>query len=410
MDNEKQQIEKCLQLLEGKLGWGPGLAWQNQEFEALSAAIFKETNVSLSVSTLKRLWGKIRYEGTPNIATLNALAQFVGYQNWRAFAANGFAPTSNGVSSVKEKKPFVLSKSAKGILVIVVAGLAAFLFLYFQSRPKRLKYENISFSSMPVANTVPNSVVFNYNAKDSNADSVFIQQDWDPMRRFRVDKDLSTYTSTYYFPGHYTAKLILDTTVVAEHDLFIESNGWLATISRRPIPVYATEDKILKDGIVSINNEFFAEQKIDLEKEKLWTSYLRVVKEEVVADSAFQMDATIRSTFAQGDAVCQFAEVTLLGTSGAILIPLSIKGCVGELYLLVDKPVSGKTHDLSAFGVDFSDWVTVRCRVENKKISIWVNDALAFEDDYIVGMGDVVGTQINFIGTGAVKSFQLKKL
>src|SRR5689334_21914215 len=153
MDNEKQQIEKCLRLMEEKLGWGSGSAWQNQEFEALSKAIFKETNVSLSVSTLKRLWGKIRYEGTPNIATLNALAQFVGYQNWRTFTANGNTPSPNGASSAQEKKPLVLSKSVKGILVVAVAGIAAFLFLYFQSRPKRLKYENISFSSMPVTNT-----------------------------------------------------------------------------------------------------------------------------------------------------------------------------------------------------------------------------------------------------------------
>src|SRR5882762_1519659 len=99
MNNEKQHIEKCRQQIEAKVGWGPGTGWQNQDFEALSARIYKETKVSLSVSTLKRLWGKIRYEGTPNIGTLNALAQFVGYENWRAFASNGFAQPSNGAAA-----------------------------------------------------------------------------------------------------------------------------------------------------------------------------------------------------------------------------------------------------------------------------------------------------------------------
>jgi hypothetical protein len=407
MDNEKQQIEKCRQRIEEKIGWGSGSAWQNQDFEALSEAIFKETNVSLSVSTLKRLWGKIRYEGTPNITTLNALAQFLGYQSWRAFTANGFAASPVGTTATKSVS---FSNVTKGIMAVAVAGAIVYLFLYFGNRPKKLTYENISFSSRSVAKTIPNTVVFNYNAKDSNADSVFIQQSWDPERRYKVDKNLTEFTSTYYFPGHFLAKLILDSSIVAEHAIYIESHGWLGTIHRQPIPVYATEDKILKEGIVSISNEFLAEQRIDLEKEKLSTSYFRVMKAEVIPDTAFQMDVTLKNTFAQGSAVCQRTEIALMGSMGFISIPLSIKGCVGELSLYADKFVDGKTNDLSAFGVDFTDWVTVRCRVQNKKISIWVNELPAFEGDYQKGMGEIVGSRISFMGTGAVKSFQLKKL
>ena len=169
-----------------------------------------------------------------------------------------------------------------------------------QSRPKRLEYENIVFNSQATAKTVPNTVVFNYNAKDSNADSVFIQQSWDPNRRFRVDKNLTEYTSTYYLPGYYRAKLILDTTVVAEHDIFIESNGWLGTIDRGPIPVYADEQKILHDGIVSVSDDFLAEQKIDLEKEKLWTSYFRVVKDEVVSDTSISNGCNVKEHVWEG--------------------------------------------------------------------------------------------------------------
>lgn len=409
MDNEKLYIEKCLQRIEEKVGWGPGTAWQNQDFEALSERIFKETKVSLSVSTLKRLWGKIRYEGTPNVATLNALAQFAGYENWRAFISNGFTQSSNGATT-KEKKPIAFSKIRNGILAIIAVGIVAVLIGLMQNRPKQLKYDNIVFSSKVVTNTVPNTVVFNYNAKDSNADSVFIQQSWDPMRRYEVDKNLTESTSTYYLPGYYRAKLILDSTIVAEHDVFIESNGWLATIDREQIPVYATEDKILHDGVVRLSTEFLDEQKIDLEREKLSTSFFRVEKEEVLPDNAFQMDVTLKNTYGKGALVCQKTQITLLGNMGATVIPLSIKGCVGELFLYAGEPRDGRSHDLSAFGVDFSDWVTVQCRVQDKKISIHVNGSLAYEGNYQNGIGDVVGTKITFMGTGAVKSFSLKKI
>jgi hypothetical protein len=409
MDKEKNYLEICRQRIEEKVGWGPGNEWQNQDFEALSKRILKETKVSLSVSTLKRVWGKVRYEGNPTTATLNALAQFVGYEDWRAFASNGHPTPSNGTST-KVPGKFSFPKLLKPILAIALLGIGVFLFSVMQSRPKRLEYGNITFNSQTTAKTVPNTVVFNYNAKDSNADSVFIQQSWDPNRRFRVDKNLTEYTSTYYMPGYYRAKLILDTTIVAEHDIFIGSNGWLATVDRDPIPVYADEQKILRDGVISLSDEFLAEQKIDLEKEKLWISYFRVVKDEVMSDEALQLDVTLMNTFGKGASVCRYSQVVLLGTAGYINIPLSIKGCVGELGMQAGKYIDGKTNDLSAFGVDFSDWVTVQCVVKNKRISIRVNDAVAYEGDYQNSIGDIVGARIMFMGNGVVKSFSLKKI
>lgn len=411
MENEKHYIEKCRHLIEEKVGWGSSTEWQNQDFEALSERIFKETKVSLSASTLKRVWGKVRYEGTPNAATLNALAKFIGHENWRAFASNGFSPTINSGAQVKASRQISRSNFALGgSLVVVVVGVAAMLFWMFKSRPKRLEFENIVFTSKPVTNTVPNTVVFNYNAKDSNADSVFIQQSWDPARRFRVDKELTEYTSTYYLPGYYRAKLILDETIVAEHDIFIESGGWLATIDRNPIPVYASEDKILQNGIVGLTDKFLQEQKIDLEKERLWTSFFRIVKDEVLADSAFQMETTLKNTFGRGELICQHTLIILKGTEGAIVIPLSIKGCVGELDLQAGRHYDGKTNDLSAFGVDFSDWVDVQCIVENKRIVIRVNDSLVFEGEYETSVGRIVGTQIRFMGTGEIQAFSLKEI
>ena len=80
--------------------------------------------------------------------------------------------------------------------------------------------------------------------------------------------------------------------------------------------MYGNEQKILHDGIVSVSDDFFAEQNIDLEKEKLWTSYFRVVKDEVIPDEAFQMDVTLMNTFGKGASVCRYTHIVLLGTMG----------------------------------------------------------------------------------------------
>jgi hypothetical protein len=56
-----------------------------QEFETLSEQIREKTGIYLSVTTLKRLWGKVKYESKPTITTLNALAKFMDFESWRDF-------------------------------------------------------------------------------------------------------------------------------------------------------------------------------------------------------------------------------------------------------------------------------------------------------------------------------------
>ena len=83
--NTSQLLQHCCALIEQKLDWGSSEHWQNQDFDTLSTRIFDETQVVLSVSTLKRVWGKVKYDSLPSVTTLNTLAVFAGYENWRAF-------------------------------------------------------------------------------------------------------------------------------------------------------------------------------------------------------------------------------------------------------------------------------------------------------------------------------------
>ena len=73
-------------MFEEKTGWGDSENWTNQDFLQLSELIREQTGVTLSHVTLKRVWGKVKYDSLPNTHTLNTLAQFLGYDNWRDFA------------------------------------------------------------------------------------------------------------------------------------------------------------------------------------------------------------------------------------------------------------------------------------------------------------------------------------
>ena len=83
----EEEIRVCLQQIESRLNRGAGLTWSNSEFEKLSSEIEDKTGVLLSVTTLKRLWGKVKYDHNPTLTTLNTLARFLDYENWRSFTS-----------------------------------------------------------------------------------------------------------------------------------------------------------------------------------------------------------------------------------------------------------------------------------------------------------------------------------
>jgi len=75
-------LSKCLKKIERKLNWVASEQWQQKHFESLSELIFEKNKVRLSPLTLKRLWGKTKYDSNPSASTLDALARFLDYENW----------------------------------------------------------------------------------------------------------------------------------------------------------------------------------------------------------------------------------------------------------------------------------------------------------------------------------------
>ena len=80
-------LQRCLEDIEILLEWGDATKWRHAEFVDLAQKIYEKTGVSLSANTLKRVWGKITYHSNPSTATLNALVQFLGYENWANYRA-----------------------------------------------------------------------------------------------------------------------------------------------------------------------------------------------------------------------------------------------------------------------------------------------------------------------------------
>src|SRR5580658_2762948 len=98
MATDEHLIRQVRKLFEEKTGWGDSEQWSNQDFLQLSDMIREQTGVMISHVTLKRIWGKVKYESLPNTHTLNTLVQFLGYENWRDFSVRRSTGEGNGAA------------------------------------------------------------------------------------------------------------------------------------------------------------------------------------------------------------------------------------------------------------------------------------------------------------------------
>lgn len=60
----------------------------SSDFECLSVHIYQNTHHKISSSTLKRLWGYIKYNYTPRESTLDVLAKYTGHSSYKDFCEN----------------------------------------------------------------------------------------------------------------------------------------------------------------------------------------------------------------------------------------------------------------------------------------------------------------------------------
>ncbi|MEM6697300.1 MAG: hypothetical protein AAF806_07760 [Bacteroidota bacterium] len=417
MSNLKNKIEKdvlasCLLKIEQKLNWGSSDHWNTQDFEALSERLLEETQVLLSSTTLKRLWGKVQYHSSPNTKTLDALAQFIGEKNWRTYKQK--EDSKAAVESVEfvaeETKSQRLSSDWQWFLVAGIALVAIIWYAFNQSATPTetltLDTPEFSFKSRPVAEGLPNSVIFEYDASAAPANAVVeIQQSWDASKRNVVSAEEQLATSIYYTPGYFNAKLVVNDQIVAQHDVFIPTNGWLGLAEQQPVPIYFERDQIKQTDQISIAVELLEANAINPRLNDTYVSIYRV-EDFGVEVGDFAMETTFKNTFGGGASACQKVEIILFCSGQAIIIPFSIPGCIAQNRLWVlDTLIDGKTHDLSAFGTDFSDWVKVKCVSKDGQISFWVNDTLAYELPLATEADrKIVGIRYLFQGTGAVKS------
>ncbi len=400
---EQYWLGECLRQVEQKLDWGDSTHWHNAVFQELSEVIATETQTVLSPTTLKRVWGRLRYQNTPSISTLNALAQFIGYKNWRAFKdQNPQQPTREGTNFAFPRNQVIIITSAA---LLTIAFISFFSLIIPDSTPGNEQYEQVTFSSQPVTHGIPNSVLFEFDLSGISSKQIRIQQFWDPSKTIDLHKEQKQATGIYYYPGYFRSKLIVDDQVIREHDLYIKSDQWLATLDYTPIPKYLV-DSVIHQGIISLPPEM--KKEISSSEEPRSSTFHYVEKFDDLSADNFDFNVTIKNVYREKWAVCQKTSLIILGSKGAMIVPFSIIGCVSDLNVMLnDHYISGKEKDLSALGIDFSEPRNIELMVRDKHVTVKVDGKEVMQETYAESLGKLAGFRLRFLGAAEVHSLRI---
>ena len=132
-----------------------------KDFEFLSRQIEGYTNETISVSTLKRMWGYVASPCKPSKYNLNLLSRMIGYSDWEAFSGGNdvmsssrFFVKSKLIADALQKGELVRLTWCPGrVLTIMYKGNDTFTCPQFvEDQP--LYLSNLSHPGIPLCNYV----------------------------------------------------------------------------------------------------------------------------------------------------------------------------------------------------------------------------------------------------------------
>jgi len=405
--NERVLVKHSVLEIFGKSGYGSTAQMTQRDFDYIAAEIEKKSGILISGTTIKRL-ASGDFSKLPQVATLNAIANYFDYNTWQDFKASRLKPdatikpadeplSSNGsTAALKSSKPKLIYFIA-GILILSV--IAAFYFF----KPKHHSISNVekaSFSCQRTsANEIPNTVIFKYDIDEVKADSFFIQQSWDNNRRKRIYKGKHTLTDIYYEPGYHIAKLIANDSVIKAIDVHIPTDRWFFyAIDNIPnyIPEYIKTDEYDKNGVLGLSIQQLQKNNIDITKDKLY-HYTYFPSEMKVKSDNFRLRTRIRMNEVR-NSLCPYITVELFCQGRFILMRTTKNGCANRASLLLGQEIKGNESDLTALTFDVNQWTDVEISVTNNIARIMINNKEVFSAASFDGARYISG--LAFISNG----------
>jgi hypothetical protein len=407
--NDRYYIKIIIRRIENKLQWNKVSLWTDNEFRKLSSLIYEDTSISISPQTLKRLFGKVKYKNDYKTqpATKDALARFLGYDDWDTFIKDQIHSIPKYLYLLRSR---ISKKHLKTILILLfLSTLVTGSYLYILSG---IKNKKVTFYAENVTGVVPHTVSIHLNISSLRNKDVYIDFDQneaeDKNKEELIDKHLTLINHCFESPGYFNVKLISGGKLLASTKIHVLSEGWTTYyfnnddfILRKF--VFGLENRVQKvenDGILYISpaelsNKGFNGNTVYYLEHLLYKDF------HISADSCV-FEVRYRNSSEIGGISCYDEEFRIIGENGLVSVILVQKGCHRWSEITVgEKQLNGKYNDLSFLSVDLSSWNTLKIITNDNKVLIINNSDTIFTTPYSQLLGQIKGIRFLTKGSGA---------
>jgi hypothetical protein len=406
--NNVHYINIIIRLIEKKLNWRKVIFWTDNNYKKLSQLVFKDTNISISPQTLKRLFGKVKYKEsyTPQPATKEALSMFVGFKDWDSFVSSQTKTNRKLFDSLKNKS---ISRPVKITILLVTFAILLSISAYelLQIRNKK----EMTFYAENVTGKTPHTVAFHYDISKLAARNVYINFDQNEaenqLKGELLDKDRQVINHCFETPGFYHVKMFVNSKVESAVNVHVLSEGWASyyfnddNFSLRKF-IFGLEQKvrdIRNDGQLYISPEDLNDQGFN-GNTVYYLEHLQYDTFNVSGDHCI-FEVKYQNNPEMGGISCYDAEFRIIGENGLASVMLVQQGChrwsevtVGEVYL------NGKYDDLTPLSADLSNWNILKIIIEKRSAVVTSRNDTIFSCAYQQSIGSVKGIRFVTKGSG----------
>ncbi|HEX8531532.1 MAG TPA: hypothetical protein VF646_15980, partial [Cytophagales bacterium] len=271
-----------------------------------------------------------------------------------------------------------------------------------------------TFRARSTRDTVPCTVVFEYDISRLSADSVTIDYGYDHFgyhegELLPRDKRLITYY--YHFPGRYTVRLRAGRQVLDSIPVEVLSRGWMGAAYLKTGRLETLDPRVLREGCRRQGRLYASPDQTlaaGLDTTLVdWTEFSNIRTFGLDGDN-FTLETRFRNAPADGGFACLESMLRVLGERNLFRLQFNQPGCArwatvqfGEVEL------DGKFNDLSPFSTAVADWRVARLEVKGRRARVLLDGKLIYQMIYGQPVGPIRGIVYNFRGGGSVDYIRL---
>jgi hypothetical protein len=415
-------LDGCCKKIIEKMGDKPITDWRVSDYNTLSSLLGQQTKVYLSENTLKRIFGRLKTSQRyyPQIATRNALAQFIGYRDWQEFelvyrSSQTMPKAEEQLKekevNINEEKP-VSKKFVFRSLTISGFALIGLLFLigFFFYLNNEQGLNSVKLVCENPFGRVPHTAVFVLKSDRS----------FDKEEEFRLDcmeealpasiTGNDKITRFFKNPGVVYVTLFRHDKPIDTVSVCLQTRGWVANSANDTSRAYPIANlRPLDPKNIAVSAEQLDSAGLDTKRPFL-IGYSNIHTSDISGDN-FSFSTKIFAEQNRPGVQCIETTIIILGEKDRHLITLFKENCVAlSRYTFSELKAVGSEEFLGNLAFNAANGGEIALSVENKVVTVKLNGKKALTTKYQRSIGKVMGIKILFSGIGKAISPKLQDL